>query len=430
MRRVLARLRPAALCWPLLTAAAAVAGAVPLQDPGSEDVLTLENGREVRGRILRVSRLEEKVYLAQGTRVRTVALGDVQQMAGPRVAVREYVSHLRRIYSEPPAAEDCQRLARWCQDKGLPEDARIQFWQTLARDASDATAHEALGHRKVRGQWRMQVSGLGLRSYSEACELRREFSHAWELRTTHFELKAAGHAREVFDAATSLEVFYAAFFETFQDTVGFFEVGEPIKVHIYPDVGSYPNLTSNQAGYFDPTSRIVYCYFQDGEAHRLRHEVVHALLHYTARETDRTTPRIPGWLDEGLAVYMDASFTGGPAAPRFEPGLRDQALFDAVRDARDLDSLQRVLNLQTGDFQTSGSQELTYAEAYTLTYFLLHGGGAELREGFDRFLRSVYERKGSPSHFQNSLGIRDLDRLERRWLQYVVQSGAPSEDGD
>ena len=83
--------------------------------------------------------------------------------------------------------------------------------------------------------------------------------------------------------------------------------------------------------------------------------------------------------------------------------------------------MQRVLNYQKSDYFASTDQDLKYAQSYGLVYYLLHSGDDELRDGMNRFLSSVFERKGSSSHFKDAMSIRDWDDFEKGWVAYLQE---------
>ena len=380
------------------------------------DKIQFKDGGSVEGVILRVE--EDELFVAHGTRIRSYPLDDVDLLEGPRVAFPEYVERLRKTFEEPSAAA-CLELAEWCRQQGLLRDVDLQYWHTLTLDPENETAHTALGHFRRRGRWMVKVGNGGVIKWSDLAERRADFHDPWELTSAHFEVQAAGRLDEVVAACADLEQHYLAFFKTLQEPAGFYEVQAPIKVRLYPDRDSFPSQSSLLDAYFDRANRALYSYFIDGEGSRLTHEATHALLYYTARELGRKEPKLPGWIDEGLACYFEAALTGAPGARRFEPGRRDTERIEAHAHAEDPDGIVRVLNYDAGDFGASTGQARKYGQAYTLTYFLLHSSDPDRKEGFLRYIASVYQSQGSMSHFKNAMGVRDLDDLEEAWQDFV-----------
>jgi len=391
-------------------------GGLNLRNP--PDRFELMDGRTLEGVLLR--RDGEGIHIAQKSRVRVIPEKNVRKLEGPRVAYPDYITRLRLAFRKKPVdPEATLQLAAWCRDHGLLRDERLHLLRTLLIDPGNGAAHEALGHRLLGGRWRVPTPQGGLVPWAEVLDRRRSFATPWKITTSHFSVQAAGDLEEVLDLASSLEVLYDAFFEMFQARTGFYEVREPVSILVYPDEKDFPRQSGTFQVYFDPITRVVRTFFRDGRAVSVEHEVTHALLHDTIREFERDEPMVPGWLDEGLANYMAVAMAGHPEAPHFEPGRRSPHYFQVQARHRHPDSIIRVLTYKSGEFTSTTNSDLKYAESYTLVYFLLHSEDPGLREGFFRFLRSVYARQGSMSHFKKALGIRDLDQLEARWTAYV-----------
>jgi hypothetical protein len=58
----------------------------------------------------------------------------------------------------------------------------------------------------------------------------------------------------------------------------------------------------------------------------------------------------------------------------------------------------------------------------------LHSGDPETGDGMNRFLASVFERKGSSTHFKDALDIRDWDEFEARWTTYLSDARAKAKE--
>ncbi|MFQ5750297.1 MAG: DUF1570 domain-containing protein, partial [Planctomycetota bacterium] len=382
------------------------------------DRFELMDGRTLAGVLLR--RDDQGFHIAQKSRVRVIPVKNIRKVEGPRVAYPDYITRLRLTFRKKPVKPEATlQLASWCREHGLLRDERIHLLRSLLLDPGNRAAHEALGHRFLGGRWRVPTAQGGLVPWAEMLQRRRSFASPWKVTTSHFSVQAAGDLGEVLDLASSLEILYEAFFEMFQSKTGFYEVREPISILVYPGEKDFPRQSGTFQVYFDPGTREVRSYFQDGRAVSIEHEVTHALLHVTVREFERDEPMVPGWLNEGLANYMAVAMAGNPEAPHFEPGRRSPVYFQVQASHPHPDSLIRVLTYKSGEFTSTTNSDLKYAQSYTLVYYLLHSGDSGLREGFFRFLRSVYSRQGSMSHFKKALGTRNLDLLETRWAAYV-----------
>ncbi len=391
--------------------------------PNPPDRFELMDGRTLEGVLLR--RDEEGFHIAQKSRIRVIPEKNVRKVEGPRVAFPDYITRLRLTFRKKPVdPEATLRLAAWCREHGLLRDERIHLLRTVLLDPGNSTAHKALGHRFLGGRWRVPTPQGGLVSWAETLRQRKSSASPWKITTSHFTIRAAGDLEEALDLASSLEILYDAFFEMFQARTGFYEVREPVSILVYPGEKDFPRQSGTFQVYFDPGTREVRTFFRDGRAVSINHEVTHALLHVTIREFERDEPMAPGWLNEGLANYMAVALAGNPEAPHFEPGRRSPVFFQIQANHPHPDSIIRVLTYKSGEFTSTTNSDLKYAQSYTLVYFLLHSSDPGLREGFFRFLRSVYSRQGSMSHFKKAMGIRNLDPLEARWRAYVKRIAA------
>ncbi|KAA3608956.1 MAG: hypothetical protein DWQ01_10250 [Planctomycetota bacterium] len=393
---------------------------LPLQDPPPpppDQFIVGRNKRKVSGVLLRST--EDTLWIGKGTRVMELDAEKVRERSGPRVVYPQYISRLYEDYSKGANAERSLALVDWCRENGLTRDLRFHYLRALVDDPDNEVAHQALGHRRLRGRWRGKVGNGRSISWQELQEYHMDVATPWEIDTFHFHVRGAGRLIEVLNACADLEHLYRAYFQTFQESVGFYELQKPIEVLIYPDADSFPEQANTLDAYWDPSGRQLYTYFRDGKASLLRREGTIAILHATVREHARDEPDLPGWIEEGIAAYMEACMEGPPGSSSFNPDRVNFELFEAHVYHENPDSLTRVLNYSPGDFSASSNQMLKYGQSYTLAHFLLHGGDEKQLEGFSRFLISCYDRKGSMSHFKNAMEIRDLDPLEEAWTTYA-----------
>lgn len=382
------------------------------------DVIELAKGKPQEGIVLRID--EGGVWLAQKSRIRHYELTEVVGMSGPRVVYPEYLEKMRAEFREPPNAERSTEMGNWCLENGLVRDAEIYFWRALLDQTNYAPANEALGHKKKRGVYQIPVKGKGKMSFQELCEYRKaDFKDGWEITTAHFNITAACDLSDLLNACADLELVYEAYYKNFQSIVGFWEMRQPMNVQIYANRDDMPTLSGNVGAYFKHNSRTLYCYFKDGVAEGLIHEAVHAVTHGSIREFARDEPSVPGWFWEGSADYFAKALTGNPGDRNFTPDQPDMELFEALQKHPKPDTIQRVMNYQAGDFMASTDQQLKYASSYALFFYMMNSGDEEQLEKFHTFMASIYDRKGSSTHFKKILEIRDWDDFQDDWWKYV-----------
>lgn len=406
------------LCLSLATAAPWHTSATSGPEDPPPDVLTMAKGKAQKGVLLRMD--ENGVWLAQKSRIKHFELDEVVGMEGPRVVYPEYLEKLRAEFREPPNAERSTELGNWCVENGLVRDAQIFFWRALLDQSNYAPAHEALGHRKKRGIYQIPVKGKGKMDFQELREFRQShFKNGWEFTTAHFNVQASCDLPDLLNACADLELVYESYYKSFQSIVGFWETRDPMNVQIYATRDDMPPISGNVGAYFKPDTRTLYCYFKDGVAEGLIHEAVHAVMHGSIREFARDEPAIPGWFWEGCANYFAKALTGNPGDRAFTPDQPDMELVEALLDHDRPDSIQRVMNYQAGDFMASTDQQLKYASSYALFFYLMNSGEEEMLEKFHTFIASVYERKGSSTHFKKIMQIRDWDDFQEEWWKFV-----------
>ncbi len=382
---------------------------------GEEDLVRLKDGRELRGRV--VFEDEATVVLRRGSRDTELRLAEVHGIESLTRALGALLDNTAR--SRPWDVADNELLAEQAQESGLAGEAEVLWWRVLAKEPENERAHRSLGHRKRGSGWSVP---LGSRSVSaeKRLDLARDWGSAWELETLHYRLRTNLALEQALDLALGLERYYRSFYGCFARELRLFDVLSPMQIAVHADAASYPEHGA-ELGHYDAADDTVHVDFSGGMYwETLVHEMTHQLLYDTAVRERGNSGELPAWLDEGLAEYVAGSVTGMPATLAFEAGRPIERHFQVHARAEKPLSFSRVLNLSPGDFSASSDRELKYAQAYTLVHFALHGQDERYRGGFVRFLRGVYQGKGSSTDFKNSLGVEERE-FERAWQQYVRQ---------
>lgn len=143
----------------------------------------------------------------------------------------------------------------------------------------------------------------------------------------------------------------------------------PIRIHLFESPEKYaeymrryyPELPPRPAYFLQTETRLtVYAQWGPAVAEDLRHEVSHGYLH-------AALPRIPLWMDEGLAEYFEvAPDRGGVNVPHLRLLTAEIA---AGRRRPDLARLERLHEL-------SQFSQLDYAESWAWVHWLLDGEGS------------------------------------------------------
>ncbi len=159
---------------------------------------------------------------------------------------------------------------------------------------------------------------------------------------------------------------------------------EHIDVYLFRDAERYqqflkynfPNVPSRRAFFLETDTRLaVYAHWSDRVAEDLRHEVAHGYMH-------SVVPRIPLWLDEGLAEYFEV--------PRSQSGLNSPHV-DLLSDMAEQESWRP--NLPRLEKLTDAAQmdQRDYAESWAWVYFFLNSP-PERREVLTRYLVELRNR--------------------------------------
>jgi Protein of unknown function (DUF1570) len=167
-------------------------------------------------------------------------------------------------------------------------------------------------------------------------------------------------------------------------TLGLAGSNEPIEVYLFRDAEryqeylkrSFPNVPQRRAFFLETDTRLaVYAHWSDRVAEDLRHEVSHGYLH-------ASVPRLPLWLDEGLAEYFEV--------PRGLGGL-NRPHVDLLSDMREHDHWQP--NLPRLEKLTDAAQmdQSDYAESWAWVYFFLNSP-PERREILTNYLADLRTR--------------------------------------
>jgi hypothetical protein len=158
---------------------------------------------------------------------------------------------------------------------------------------------------------------------------------------------------------------------------------EPVHVYLFADEQTYyeflncqfPDFPPRRALFVETDSRLaVYAYWGDHVVEDLRHEVTHGYLH-------SALPRLPLWLDEGLAEYFEV----GRGHQGFHTA-HGALLHQLLRTGAWQPDLARLESLETAGNMT----QQDYAESWAWVHFLLETS-AERRQLLGQYLADLCE---------------------------------------
>lgn len=385
-------------------------------DKDDRDVVELASGKQLRGRIVLAT--DAHVILRIGSRERRVARDKIKRYTSVFETQGEVLRSLRRLDKETPEA--LITLADFCKEHALPHTERLLLWRILLIDASHDVAHERLGHQKRKGEWRIPGRG-GALTMERAAKVRSDWGKAWELRSEHYAVRCSAGLRSTVLTLFDLEFFYHYLLAIFQGELGLREVIEPMQAYLYRDQRQFPRIGTHAGAYFSPAENILFTYVGDPRArpYGLFHEATHSLLYNTTTGASRSRGRLPPWLDEAWAEYMQCVVTGGRAGcPDHAPArLATRHVHTLLRAKRPY-KVHRILNFEVDDYHASSKQGLKYSQGCVLFHYLLHGEDGAFRREFLDYLREAVSGKGQASTFRR-IFRRHLDRIERGHIAYA-----------
>jgi len=388
------------------------------------DTLTLKGGKELQGIILYVDK--STVVLGQKTTERALKRVSVMKMVGPRAYFPIYIEELQLVYSARATADQAIALAEWCTANGYPRDVKLHYWRALELDPENREAHFSLGHREQNGVWTVPTGKGPWVSLERLKERKLNSQDPWEFQTAHFDLKAVTTLHHALRTAASLEIYYFHFFQLLQTMAGFYELRQPMQVHIYQNRESgYPNVGAGVEGYFDEATGITHAYFVDNELKNGIRVLTHALQYKTVEARAKGEPdQYPGWLWEGLATYFEASYLPTDGVPDYLPARLHGGWIHkhASADKKQLRDLDDILVFERSAMGDATNSQLLYAQAYTLCYYLLHSEDLSTLESFKEYLHFAYRDQGSRSKFRKAFNKSQRKALQKKWSDFVEKS--------
>lgn len=375
----------------------------------ARDSVVLTNGKELRGRVLRMN--DTEVVLRSGSTDRTLKRQDVRTVDCVAVKHKQLMAIWQN--TSPSDVRALLELALVSRNAGLPHEERLFYWYAALQQPDNEQIHQFLGNRKAGGKFLVEIDKKWV-PFDKADGLGTDFDDAWQLRSEHFAIRCAGGLRTGLDTLMDLEGLYGRFHELFGDELGLYELVEPVDVRLYRSRAQMPSAGTHVGAYFATDEAALYTCMENGKTFALMHEGTHALLYYFLVRAARTRGAVPAWLDEGWAEYMQGRLQQKtPGKPVLlghseQPGhLR--AMAGAPRG--DLYGVHRLLNFKSGDFSASSRQDLKYAQAWALFRYLFEATNPELKGRFVAYLKEAVRGQGQASTFRRIFAA-DEKRLE------------------
>ncbi|MEO6596254.1 MAG: DUF1570 domain-containing protein [Planctomycetota bacterium] len=389
-------------------------GPLPAQTTEARDTVWLTNGKELKGRVVRVD--SKEVVLRTGSRDRTFPRDEVERIVSVASQHRELIAAWQDTASND--ADALLALAMRAEHADLPHEARLLRWYAVLQRPTDAKIHEALGNRPRGGGFLVEIDRKWV-PFDKADALGEDFDDAWRLRSEHFALQCAAGLRAGLDTLMELETLYWLFMDVFGQDLALLEIVEAMPVRLYRSRAQMPNLSNNVGAYFAADEQTLYTCFENGRPFALMHEATHALLFHFFVRAAKSRGSLPAWLDEGWAEYIDGRVqTRVPGKPKLLSGSVQAGHFAALATAKkqdDLYTVHRVLNFKTTDFQASSKQDVKYAQAWALFRYLFEHKDPALRALFLDYLREARDGQGQASTFRRLFARQEKQIETEPW---------------
>lgn len=201
--------------WVLLVALLAAAEPAKALGGGDlreqRDVVTLNSGKEIRGRLVQRHGSGPVLFLER-TNLRTIDRSDVQQIHSVRDSLRTFISERKAGQS----IDDDWKLVARADELELHEMAVVQALYVVCRDPLYRAAHEYLGHRPSNDEWLWPVRERS-ESKEEFDRYHREWDHRIVLKGEHFTLETNTSIQTAVDLLFELEGVYLLWMDQLGD---------------------------------------------------------------------------------------------------------------------------------------------------------------------------------------------------------------------
>ncbi len=378
-------------------------------------------------------------------------------------------------------AADLYRLSRKALSAGYPSYAYALVQEVVRQDPDHQSARRILGYKLRNKEWLTPYAAdrldkgfvwddlygwlrkqdvaryrAGQRLYGghwmsadKEAEIRRDFRHAWHVRTEHYQIHTNVSLERGVEIAKSLEQFhdffmqtFAAFFSTPEQMARLFQTSgpnsnlqirrDPYDVDYFRTRQEYADRLRQKIPQVDMTNGLYYTrdriayFFNDPalkEQDTLFHEATHQLFYENLKADRMVAMDANFWIIEGIACYMESyHFENGEYSVGDPHHIR-------IRNARDrcvLDNyyvpLERFAAMGMNEFQHSQEIRKNYSQAAGLAHFFLHYGGGRYRDALVEHLAEIYRTNGKQRAYVRGLdeltGVPYAD-LDKQYIEYM-----------
>jgi len=384
---------------------------IPVPGRDQRDVVELQNGRSIRGRV--VLELDDVVYVRVGSRERKIPRAKVKSISSVFHRQWQVLEQFQRL--QTLTAKALLALADQSHEAELEHTESLLCWRALQLTPGDATINTRLGHKLYRGEWRVPGAGGGL-PLARADQVRSTQDKPWELRSEHFQVKSSCPLFVTVDVLLDLEFFYQHFFRMWQKPLELREVIDPIAVSLYRDRAEFPGFA--RSSWFDPNRNVLYLW-RPKPLERPWEQFYSATLAVLGNSGGHGTRhrRLPHWLALAWPDYMSSIVRdGAPGRPAFDPGRTSDWHIEQAKGSRTKYGIEQIVRLTRDDYSVDG--DVKTARGYVLLYYLIRKTTEQQRERLYAYLRGALSGKGQFRTFRKFFKA-DLETLEAGFQKFA-----------
>jgi hypothetical protein len=410
---------------------------------------------------------------------------EVQPPLSAQMPARERELRLALRKLETDFASKLDALSRKALRAGYPSYAYQIVQEVVRHDPDHPQARKILGY-KLRGkEWVTPFAGKmlddgyvwdetfgwlkksyvkeyhagrryfrGWKTADQEAEIRRDFRHAWQIRTDHYLVKTNHSLERGVEIAKTLEQYhdyfmqtFAAFFSTPEQMRSLFQTTgpnsalqvrrDPYEIHYFRGRDEYMQRLKDKVPHIEITNglyytsdRVAYFFFDPDQPHpdTLFHEATHQLFYENVKTHRLIATAANFWIVEGIACYMESyqcddgrSSVGDPRHVRIEAARR-RLLADGYYVP-----LERFSAMGMQEFQSSVDIAKNYSQAAGLAHFFMRYDGGRYHDALVEHLSDIYRVGPRGRSVVRSLaeltGVPFTD-LDRQYAAYMRSLGA------
>ena len=372
------------------------------------DSVKLKDGRELQGRV--VYEGPETLRIKRGVSELEVKKSSVVDAKTIERSLKEALERYDTVQKDDVGG--LTEVARFCQERGLENEARNLRLRVLLAGAEDPETVEGANARIVakKIQVRNDDRWVDLEAWKDA---KKDWKDAVEIKTAHFLVKTDLPMDRVLDAAIQLERHYLRFYDFLAPELVLYVFDETPTVFFYANEKDCPpGWTPGEKSWFSPGENKLHVLANDSlDLKRIVHEATDLLLFNAFRRSSGKTGQIPPWSVAGFAEYFAVTAGTTPGDPWAPLGQAYPPLFKAFADDPNPLPMKQLMRSSLGDLNRGADGPRRSAEAYALVHWLMHGDGGSHRDVFFQQLRQAWKGRSIEEDLLKALGTDESKLL-------------------